>query len=85
MGEIFYLFGCMLLLMDHLIPGPVREKMLVSYIRYKDGQNSLQKINEVTKLCKSTGFTIIDQECKAPKDYPLEYFQRFSVNCNWMK
>jgi WASH complex subunit strumpellin len=35
MCEALYLYGVMLLLMDLRIPGFVRERMLVSYYRYK--------------------------------------------------
>jgi WASH complex subunit strumpellin len=35
--EAFYLFGVMLLLMDRLIEGKVRERILVCYYRNKGG------------------------------------------------
>ena len=35
MAETYYLFGSMLLLMDSLIIGSVREKIVISYIRSK--------------------------------------------------
>jgi len=35
MAEAVYVYGVMLLLMDRRIEGPVREKMLISYLRYK--------------------------------------------------
>jgi hypothetical protein len=34
-AEAVYLYGVMLLLMDENIDGPVRERMLMSYYRYK--------------------------------------------------
>jgi WASH complex subunit strumpellin len=37
LGESFYLYGCMLLLLDHGIIGSVREKIIISYYRYKGG------------------------------------------------
>jgi WASH complex subunit strumpellin len=46
----------MLLMMDILIDGNVREKIVISYYRYKGGQNNIAKINEVCRLCKNTGF-----------------------------
>lgn len=46
----------MLLLMDILIPGKAREKLIISYYRYKGGQTAIEFINEVTKLCADTGF-----------------------------
>lgn len=35
MGEAFYLYGVMLMLLDNLIIGPVREKIIIAYFRYK--------------------------------------------------
>jgi WASH complex subunit strumpellin len=37
MGEGFYYFGVMMMLLDNLIPGPMRERLVVSYIRCKGG------------------------------------------------
>ena len=34
LGESFYLYGCMLLLLDDMIIGSVREKIIISYTRY---------------------------------------------------
>jgi WASH complex subunit strumpellin len=36
-SEAFYYFGAMLLLMDQLIEGPIRERMIVCYYRNKGG------------------------------------------------
>lgn len=35
MAEALYLYGVMLTLLDEFIEGPVRERMLISYLRYK--------------------------------------------------
>lgn len=35
--EAFYYFGVMLLLMDQLIEGPVRERIILCYYRNKGG------------------------------------------------
>ncbi|EFC38863.1 predicted protein [Naegleria gruberi] len=55
LAESLYLYGCMLLLLDLKIPGPVRERMLMSYFRYK-GAGEIPNIDDVCKLCRSTGF-----------------------------
>lgn len=34
-AEALYLFGVMLTLLDEFIEGPVRERMLIAYLRYK--------------------------------------------------
>ena len=36
-SEAFYQFGVMLLLMDRLIEGPVRERIILCYYRNKGG------------------------------------------------
>lgn len=75
-AEAFYLYGCMLLLMDTLLPGPSREKLIIAYYRYKGGQTAITYINEVTKLCSDTGFT---PDGKRPELYPEEYLGRFPL------
>ncbi len=46
LAEAVYLFGVMLILMDARIDGVVRERMLVSYIRYK-GESDIPNIDQV--------------------------------------
>jgi WASH complex subunit strumpellin len=75
MCECLYLYGVMLLLLDLRIPGPCRERMIVSYFRYK-GANNVKHIDEVCTLCRSSGQI---PGGKRPKDYPEEYFSRFGV------
>jgi WASH complex subunit strumpellin len=73
----------MLLLLDELIPGSTREKLVISYYRYKGGQSSITKINEVCKLCKTTGYIPANfnkGSSKKPKHYPEEYFLRFKID-----
>jgi len=44
MIETFYLYGCMLLLLDRLIIGPVREKIMIAYYRYKVNCSKLKNL-----------------------------------------
>jgi hypothetical protein len=71
----------MLLLMDRLIPAIARERLVVCYIRYK-GNNSSDFVNEVCKLVRGTGYSYNPKtkEEKIPKNYPTDYFSRFSVD-----
>jgi WASH complex subunit strumpellin len=46
----------MLLLLDNLVIGSVREKIVIAYYRFKGGQHAIAYINEVCKLCKDTGY-----------------------------
>jgi WASH complex subunit strumpellin len=55
--EAFYLFGVMLLLMDRIIQGKVRERLLICYYRFKGGEN-INKINEIKRLCSDRGFRV---------------------------
>lgn len=73
LAEALYMYGVMLLLMDIKIPGIVRERMLMSYYRYK-GSGEIPNIDEICKLCRQTGF-VAGQ--KPPPDYPVEYFSRY--------
>lgn len=56
MLESYYFLGVMLILLENLIPGPVREKIVVCHIRIIGGQNTIANLHEITKLCKKTGF-----------------------------
>jgi hypothetical protein len=71
----------MLLLMDRLVPAIARERLVVCYIRYK-GNNSSDFVNEVCKLVRGTGYSynLKTKEEKIPKNYPADYFSRFSVD-----
>jgi len=73
-SEAVYLYGVMLLLMDIHIPGDVRERMLMSYYRYK-GAGDIENIDSICTLCRDTSFRIDSK--KNPKQYPVKYFKRF--------
>lgn len=75
LAEAVYLFGVMLILLDELIEGPVREKMLISYLRYK-GQAEEPLLDEVCKLCSNTGYI---PGGKRPNNYPEEFFSRIPI------
>jgi len=84
-SEIIYLYGTTLLLMDHKVPGPVRERLLVSYIRYK-GTAEITYVNEVCELFKRTDYTdyvpnekLTPQGAKYPVGYPEKYFSRYPI------
>ena len=76
--------GVMLLLVDRLIPGPTREKLIVSYYRYK-GQSTIPHFQDIYKLFASTGyfpptsFSDPKDEVK-PKKYPVDFFKRCDLN-----
>jgi len=53
--ESVFSAGVMLLLVDRLIPGPIREKLIVSYYRYK-GSTTIQNFQEIYKLFAQTGY-----------------------------
>ncbi|KPI89870.1 hypothetical protein ABL78_1039 [Leptomonas seymouri] len=55
--ELYQLYGVMLLLMDHKIGGAVRERLIVSYVRYR-GSGERHTV-EVAELCRSTDDDIL--------------------------
>lgn len=76
MAEALYLYGVMLILLDELIIGPVRERLLVSFYRYK-GQTEYPLFDSVCELVKSTGYL---PKIKKPERYPEELFKRVPIN-----
>jgi WASH complex subunit strumpellin len=82
--EAFYLFGVMLLLMDHLIEGPVRERILVLYYRNKGGEN-IYNISKIIKLVSDTGFRMPERRHQGyvrPQNYPEDLFARYPFDSN---
>lgn len=80
MGEAFYLFGVMLMLLDNLIIGPVREKIIIAYFRYKV-LNYYKQLKNFLKLFlfKKGGQSAIDninevvKLCKKTDYLPAKY------------
>jgi len=64
----------MLLTLDSKIDGVIRERMLVAYSRYKADSSASSNLDDVCKLCRSTGFS--PRIVKKPANYPDEYFKR---------
>ncbi|KAL9649133.1 hypothetical protein ABK040_004155 [Willaertia magna] len=83
LAELIYLYGVMLLLLDYKIPGIIRERMLMSYYRYK-GAGEIPNIDDICKLCRSTGYETNSTNSNNniqnyPLNYPCEYFNRFPL------
>lgn len=74
-SEAIYLYGVMLITLDLRIPGPVRERILISWLRYK-GQTETPLIDEVCKLCRHSGF--LPGKPK-PQKYPESFFNRIPI------
>ena len=78
--------GVMLLLVDRLIPGIPREKLIVSYYRYK-GQSTIPHFRDIFNLFARTGyfpptsFSNPKDETR-PKKYPADYFKRCDLDRN---
>eukprot|EP00759_Apiculatamorpha_spiralis_P029911 PhF_6_TR31827/c0_g1_i1/m.47065/K18464/RTSC, SPG8; WASH complex subunit strumpellin len=74
LSECFYLFGVMLLLLEGKIEGTVRERMLISYLRYK-GRGEVR--DKVCQMCASTGQ---QRDPRRPNPgYPDEFFARIPI------
>lgn len=86
--EAVFLYGIMLLLVDRLIQGNIREKMIVSYYRYK-GQSTIRNFNFIVKLFSNTGYVYVNNKNefyeKKPKKYPIDYFDRKKIDRNIIK
>ena len=81
--ESAFNIGVMLLLVDRLIPGPIREKLIVSFYRYKGP--TTPNFNDVFSLFERTGYIpvipIMDvKEEIRPKKYPVDYFKRCKLD-----
>ncbi|XP_078253866.1 WASH complex subunit 5 [Rhinoraja longicauda] len=78
--EALYLYGVMLLVIDHKIEGEVRERMLISYYRYSAARSSSDSnLDDICKLLRSTGYSS-QPGSKRPLNYPESYFQRVPIN-----
>ncbi|XP_063976642.1 WASH complex subunit 5 [Diachasmimorpha longicaudata] len=82
MCESVYLYGVMLLLVDHQFEGHIREKLLVSYYRYHVQRSSSTGVDDVCMLLRSTGFT--KSSLKRPSNYPEDYFKRVPIRTSFI-
>lgn len=70
--EALYLYGVMLLLLDSLYPGPVRERLLVAHHRHAGQAARDTNVDDVCRLLRSTG---LKPSAKRPPGYPEDYFK----------
>ncbi|XP_034940027.1 WASH complex subunit 5 [Chelonus insularis] len=82
MCEAVYLYGVMLLLVDHQFEGQIRERMLVSYYRYNAQRSSSTRVDDVCMLLRSTGFS--KSSLKRPLNYPEDYFRRVPIKSTFI-
>ncbi|XP_008550175.1 WASH complex subunit 5 [Microplitis demolitor] len=82
MCEAVYLYGVMLLLVDHQFEGHVRERLLVSYYRYNAQRSSSTRVDDVCTLLRSTGFS--KSSAKRPANYPEDYFGRVPIKTTFV-
>ncbi|KAG5475401.1 hypothetical protein LSCM1_03514 [Leishmania martiniquensis] len=76
--ELYHLYGVMLLLMDHKIGGLVRERIIVSYVRYR-GAGEAHTV-EVAELCRATSQSAVGGASVADSsNYPVDFFGRVPV------
>jgi WASH complex subunit strumpellin len=80
--ESIYLYGAMLLIIDKVIPGIVRERIIISYYRYA-GQSTIKNISEIVKLFQTTGYSSKDN--LKPKNYPSSFFSRHPIDRELLK
>lgn len=88
--ESIFTAGVMLLLVDRLIPGQIREKLMVSYYRYK-GQTTIPHFKEMAELFKVSGYSPSPKgpnDCKGeirPTKYPVDFFARCGFDIETVK
>lgn len=70
----------MLLLLDECFDGPVRERIVVTFLRSK-GTSDIPNIEDVVRLCRVTGYNRAEP-LKRPRGYPEEYLARFQFPDN---
>ncbi|MCQ2817245.1 MAG: hypothetical protein MJ252_08275 [archaeon] len=81
LSECVFHAGVMLLLVDRLIPGTIREKIMVSYYRYK-GETTIKNFREISSLFANTKYLPAPnspnncKDEKRPPRYPVDYFAR---------
>ncbi len=56
LAEALYRYGVLLMLLDELIEGSVRERMLISYLRYKVIQRFVKSLNSFLGTRRRTTF-----------------------------
>ena len=80
MCEAVYYLGVIMLIMDIKMPGLVRERILMSYYRYK-GHATIQNIHDVCELCRNSDFAPAQGQAKGrrPPNYPEQYLSRVAV------
>lgn len=77
--EAVYLLGVQLLYLDHHLPGPVRERLLVSYSRYSGESSHNSHLDTVCQLLRSSGYL---PGSKRPTGYPESLLARVPVPQN---
>eukprot|EP00727_Mastigamoeba_balamuthi_P013163 m51a1_g847 putative WASH complex (1158) ;mRNA; f:778413-782661 len=74
--EALYLWCVMLTLLDTLVDGAVRERLVVAFVRRR-ARAELAMADDVIKLCRASGYT--RAAGKKPQGYPEEYLARFPL------
>ncbi|KAK3865433.1 hypothetical protein Pcinc_028961 [Petrolisthes cinctipes] len=84
MCEGLYLYGVMLLVVDLLFPGLVRERVIVAHHRHAGHRASTDtNIDDVCKLLRSTGYSAA-HGTKRPLNYPEDYLRRVALPANYV-
>ncbi|KAL9189378.1 hypothetical protein ACHAXT_009053 [Thalassiosira profunda] len=82
--EAVWLYGVLLIAMERLLPGPVRERLIIAYFRLFGREGDTFLIDAICKLCKSTGISPPESTsaaCSGPNrshKYPMDEEKLFS-------
>lgn len=54
--EAVWLYGVILILLERLLPGPIRERLIIAHFRFSNEEGGdISSIDPICKLCKGTG------------------------------
>ncbi|KAB7495837.1 WASH complex subunit strumpellin [Armadillidium nasatum] len=85
MCEALYLYGTMLLVVEALFPGIIRERIIVAFHRHIGLRGAKEtNIDDVCKLLRSTGYSFTPGS-KRPQNYPENYFSRIKIPENYVE
>ncbi|RXG50961.1 WASH complex subunit strumpellin [Armadillidium vulgare] len=85
MCEALYLYGTMLLVVEALFPGIIRERIIVAFHRHIGLRGAKEtNIDDVCKLLRSTGYSFTPGS-KRPQNYPENYYLRIKIPENYVE
>ena len=76
--EALATFGVILKTLEERFDGNFKERVVVAYYRHHANED-VPNVDEVIKLCQSTGYDASAPSTSRPNEYPESYFARFEM------